>query len=325
MNRALDEYAVLNVPFDQIAFRDGKLYQELPGLPAMEILDTPPIEVVAEAAGIDLPAADVAFLFRLNHRVDDVWARQFSAEVAEVEADVYGAQLELRCPPDDLERAYVAVKAAIVHVNAKYATFRARLCEHVSAHEAQQQAAQSMAAEQKGRAALRVSKRFPPEQRNSLFTKLDANEPLKGLTHNPATGDLTVALVFNSVVHLSAFIWDTLGFLDVIDQQQTEAAGQIAALRQEVAALTTQLAPVIEIVRSLGVAVPDWRSIDDVDNGRGVLSGDDVLSAKQAGLLVTFKEVDDPNATEQRAIVRIEPPVGTFVARGSEVLVLIAL
>jgi beta-lactam-binding protein with PASTA domain len=44
-----------------------------------------------------------------------------------------------------------------------------------------------------------------------------------------------------------------------------------------------------------------------------------------AGLLVTFKEVDDPNAPEQRAIVGIEPPVGTFVARGSEVLVLISL
>src|ERR1041385_3247596 len=120
-----------------------------------------------------------------------------------------------------------------------------------------------------------VSKKFPPEQRNSFFSpKLDANDPLKGLTHNPATGDLTVATAFHSVVHLSTFIWDALGFLDISDQQQTEAQQraaaqdvQIAALRHDVAELNALLGPVVQIVKSLGIAVPDWRTRDDVENG----------------------------------------------------------
>lgn len=171
-----------------------------------------------------------------------------------------------------------------------------------------------------------VSQKFPPEKRNTFFSgKLDANEPLKGLTHNPDTGDLTVATVFHSVVLLSTFIWDALGFLDIIDQQQTEAQRrnaakdiQIAALLQDVAELKMLLGPVVQIVRSLGIAVPDWRTRDDVENGRSDIV--DVLSAKQAGLLVTFDVVQDLGF-DVRVIIRIEPPVGTFVARGSEVVV----
>jgi len=171
----------------------------------------------------------------------------------------------------------------------------------------------------------RISQKFPPERRNSIFQPLDANEPLKGFTHNPATGDLTDATVFHSVAFLSAFLWDALGFLDIIDQQQTEAAQratnhdvQIAALRQDVKELKALLAPVAQIAQSLGVTVPDWRTRDDVDNGRPDIV--DIPSAKQAGLLVTFDVVQDQNFP-QRAIIRIEPETGTFVARGSEVVV----
>lgn len=170
-----------------------------------------------------------------------------------------------------------------------------------------------------------VSQKFPPEKRNSIFPKLDANEPLKGFTHNPDTGDLTVATVFHSVAHLSTFIWDALGFLDISDQQQTDAQQraaaqdvQIAALRQDVAELKALLGPVVQIVRSLGTEVPDWLTRDDVENGRPDMV--DVLSAKQAGLLVTFEVVQDLGF-DPRVIIRIEPPVGTFVARGSEVVV----
>jgi beta-lactam-binding protein with PASTA domain len=55
-----------------------------------------------------------------------------------------------------------------------------------------------------------------------------------------------------------------------------------------------------------------------VDNGRPDIV--DIPSAKQAGLLVTFDVVQDQNFPE-RAIIRIEPETGTFVARGSEVVV----
>jgi|SRR6185369_227651 len=170
----------------------------------------------------------------------------------------------------------------------------------------------------------RISQKFPPERRNSIFQPLDANEPLKGLTHNPATGDLTDATVFHSIAFLSAFLWDALGFLDIIDQQQTEAAQratnhdvQIAALRQEVRELKALLAPVAQIAQLLGVTVPDWRTRDDVENGDEELA---VPSAKEVGLLVTFDVVQDPGVPG-RAIIRIEPETGTFVARGSEVVV----
>jgi beta-lactam-binding protein with PASTA domain len=82
--------------------------------------------------------------------------------------------------------------------------------------------------------------------------------------------------------------------------------------------LKALLGPVVQIVRSLGIEVPDWRTRDDVANGRPDMV--DVLSAKQAGLLVTFNVVQDLGS-DKRVIIRIEPPVGTFVARGSEVVV----
>lgn len=171
-----------------------------------------------------------------------------------------------------------------------------------------------------------VSKEFPPEKRNSLFPKLDVNPPLaKGVTHNPDTGDLTNVIVFQAVAHLSTFIWDALGFLDVIDQQQTEAQQravaqdiQIAALQRDIEELKNLLGPVAQVAQSLGVAVPDWRTRDDVENGRADMV--DVLSAKQAGLLVTFNVVQELGF-DVRGIIRIEPPTGTFVARGSEVIV----
>lgn len=173
-----------------------------------------------------------------------------------------------------------------------------------------------------------TSSRFPPGQRNTFIRAVNARGTLKGLVHFPdAGGDLTNATLSSQIHVLSGFVWDTLGLLDIIDQQQVLADSKIASLQQQLNTITDKLTnltnilgPLAQIAQSLGVTVPDWRNKADVENGRPDMV--DVLSAAQAGLRVTFNVVQD-NGLPHGEIISMEPAVGTFVAKGTEVLITI--
>jgi hypothetical protein len=139
-------------PLHELSLRDGTLFHTSAGLPPAPILDAPPIAIVAKAGIVDVPGADVAFLFQLNHPGDDVWTQQFQAQLHGVKAEIQGSQLELRCPPEDLQSEYAAVTSAIGRVNESYSRLQAELCKQVAAHHAEV-AAQASAAALKQQAA----------------------------------------------------------------------------------------------------------------------------------------------------------------------------
>lgn len=102
--------------------------------------------------------------------------------------------------------------------------------------------------------------------------------------------------------------------MDMLSVQQAK----IDALQQELHTLAVQLNPLIQFAQSLGVNVPDWRTRDDVESGRPDMV--DVLSAAQAGLRVTYRVVQD-HGIAPRQIIEMNPAIGTFVIKGTEVLI----
>jgi hypothetical protein len=169
-----------------------------------------------------------------------------------------------------------------------------------------------------------ISSKFPPEQRLTFMPSQQANDPIKGIVHHP-DGDLCTWVVSSQLHSLGGYIWDVLGYLDVQDQQQLETLQLVKALQLKtdmlqlaLTTLTNKLEPLLEIAQSLGVTIPDWRTKDDVENGRPDMV--DVLSATQAGLRTTFNVVQD-GAFAPRQIIEMNPATGTFVAKGSEVVI----
>lgn len=124
-------------PLAELVIRDGLLIHAMPAYPAIEYLTTPPIEIMGKNGLVELPGGEIAFLFRLNHCSDSTWESLCSAELKGVNAEIQGAQLELRCAAADLGRNYTAAKAALERANRGYAKLRADLCERVAQRAAQ--------------------------------------------------------------------------------------------------------------------------------------------------------------------------------------------
>ena len=162
-----------------------------------------------------------------------------------------------------------------------------------------------------------ISSKFPPEQRLTFMPAQQANDPIKGIVHH-SDGDLCTWVVSSQVHFLGGYIWDALGYLDVQDQLLKALQLKTDMLQQELTTLTNKLQPLLDMAQSLGTTVPDWRTKDDVENGRPDMV--DVLSATQAGLRTTFNVVQDPDFAP-RHIIEMNPATGTFVAKGSEVVI----
>src|SRR5450631_4159601 len=93
-----------------------------------------------------------------------------------------------------------------------------------------------------------VSQKFPPDQRDNVLPLIHSLGPLLGFSVNPDTGDVTVSAVMLGLRKVSSFIWDGLGFLDVIDQEQAAAkqrqvdqAAQLAQAQQALSAVQSQV------------------------------------------------------------------------------------
>ena len=64
----------------------------------------------------------------------------------------------------------------------------------------------------------RESSDYPHDKRFKLFKQLHPEGDLRNRTINPITGDVVTAVVYAEVEGVCAFVWDALGFLDIIEQ-----------------------------------------------------------------------------------------------------------
>lgn len=169
-----------------------------------------------------------------------------------------------------------------------------------------------------------TSLKFPPEKAGFAIPPVKAQSNIQGIIHTPE-GDVRTWVISAGLNSVGRFLWNTLGALDIQDQQQVKTMDmlqaqqlKIDALQQALLTLTVKLDPLVQLAQSLGVSVPDWKTRDDVENGRPDMT--DVLSAAQAGLRATFTVIQDQGIAP-RQIIEMNPETGTFVARGTEVLI----
>ena len=94
-------------------------------------------------------------------------------------------------------------------------------------------------------------------------------------------------------------------------------SGAIMALQAEVASLKTSVAQLAEIAGA--VAIPQWHNKTEVEKGDDL--GISTPSADELGLAIEFR-IDQRNPNFQHEeVISITPPAGTFVRRGSTVVV----
>ncbi len=179
-----------------------------------------------------------------------------------------------------------------------------------------------------------VSQKFPPEERKNVLPAVHAFGPLQGAIVNPDTGDVTVSAVAGRQLDIAALIWDALGFLDIIDQQQAAADqraaaqdAQLAETQRELKEMQSQLqllhANVDKLINLFGVIIPDWGDREEVENGNEFVGEFFRPSATSLGLTVEFRTLTAPGVHLDH-VINISPPAGSLVQRGSTITVAIA-
>lgn len=179
-----------------------------------------------------------------------------------------------------------------------------------------------------------VSQKFPPDQRDNVLPVIHSLGPLLGFSVNPDTGDVTVSAVMQGLRKVSSFIWDILGYLDVIDleqaaakQRQVDQAAQIAQTQQTLTALQSQVTDLRTSVDTLigffGVTIPAWINKKEVEDGDDM--GISRPSAASLELTVEFAFDRQVPGFEHEDVISIAPPAGSLVKRGSTVTVTLNL
>ena len=97
--------------------------------------------------------------------------------------------------------------------------------------------------------------------------------------------------------------------LDQIEAAVDTLAGGLAAQQEALDRL----------VGYLGVVVPDWHSLTEVNEGDEM--GGALLSAAALGLAVEVVPLQREPGFAHEEVVRLEPPAGTLVVRGATVRV----
>lgn len=138
-------------PLDELTIRDGVLTLVNPSLPQSEYLDTPPLRITTKDKLVELASGDVSYMFALNHGADATWIELFATHLGGLSAEIQGSQVDIRCAPAELERAFVKVKEALARTNRNYAEVKAQLSERVAELDVERRTAQR-AAEERSRA-----------------------------------------------------------------------------------------------------------------------------------------------------------------------------
>lgn len=141
-------------PLDELALRNGVLLHRAPSLPEVPYLATVPVMVDAKTSLVELPGGDVSYMFALNEGPDATWIELFAAHRDDLAADIQGAQLDLRCAPEELERSYARVKALLQRINRDYIERKSGLIERVTANDVAQR--QARRADEERRQSLRA-------------------------------------------------------------------------------------------------------------------------------------------------------------------------
>ena len=167
------------------------------------------------------------------------------------------------------------------------------------------------------------SARFPQEGLAAL-TSLRARDNIQGVIHT-GEGDIRTWVISDEVMAARRDLYRALAYLDIADvaadarhtallQRLTEIDGQVDALTVSVA---SQQATLTKIVDFLGVVIPEWMTLTEVQQGdeMGIVHP----SAGELGLVTDIVPLQLEPGFGHEDVVSMEPPAGTLVARGSTV------
>jgi hypothetical protein len=139
--------------------------------------------------------------------------------------------------------------------------------------------------------------------------------------------DVTTAKVYSLVRIVAALAWDACGYLDVIEQRTLATPQQLADMQEAVKVVQSQIADLRasldRIIDFLGVSIPAWSNKEEVEKGDDM--GISHPSAASLELAVDFQFERQVAGFGHEDVIRIDPPAGTLVKRGSTVTVTLNL
>jgi hypothetical protein len=168
---------------------------------------------------------------------------------------------------------------------------------------------------------LDTSQRFTLAKRNDIKTPMARTE-VQGIIHAPS-GDINNWVTAQSVAEVRRQMVTALAYLDVADLVQDKISTAVARVADAVGRLNTAVASQSHLLEQvagfLGVVVPAWVTLEEVENGDDM--GISRPSANELGLKTEIVALQREPGFGHGDVVSIDPIAGTFVARGTVVRV----
>lgn len=127
-------------PWNELIVRDGKLLRLSAHAPECQYLNAAKVEILDKLRYEKSEAGQVIYVFAINSETDPTWRACLKSELhilpsginpADLNVEVRGAELHLRCLPTNLESKLPVVKAAVERANGKYVRHRDEVIERV--------------------------------------------------------------------------------------------------------------------------------------------------------------------------------------------------
>lgn len=172
---------------------------------------------------------------------------------------------------------------------------------------------------------LDTSTRYTREQLAQLVA-LRAWDTIQGIVHTPE-GDIRTWALGTGITAARRELHTALAYLDLADVNADAHAKDLRARLDRIEATIDRLASgaaaqqelLDRIVAFLGVVLPAWQSLTEVNEGDEM--GIALPSAAASGLTVEVMALQRKPGFSHEEVVQIDPPAGTLVARGSTVRV----
>lgn len=174
------------------------------------------------------------------------------------------------------------------------------------------------------------STRYPASAREQI-QPIRVAPDVQGVIQTPE-GDLRAWVIGADVRDVHRDLVTALAYLDVADQAASERepreeqrhrllAAEIDRIRQQLsqlqAAADANARSLQTLIAFLGVVVPPWRTLAEVERGDDM--GMNVEGAQALGLLYEIVPVQRQPNFDHEQVVDIDPPAGTLVAKGTKV------
>jgi hypothetical protein len=168
---------------------------------------------------------------------------------------------------------------------------------------------------------LDTSQRFPLAKRNDIKTPIARTE-VQGVIHS-ASGDINNWVTAQSVAEARRGLITALAYLDIADSVQDKTSSGVSRIVIDMgrleAAVAAQSDLLQRVVDFLGVFVPAWVTLEEVEEGDEM--GIARRSAAQLGLKTDIIPLQREPGFGHGDVVSIDPVAGTLVARGTTVRV----